>query len=316
MMLRNALYRSFLLIVLGVITTAKTVTAADSTTPDITTATVSTATGEVAPATCGQCLPIGPMMNAFDGLYLVTRFWTIVDPSQTSDLDVIHEFETGFAPLVQSMPGFIQYTAAQTGNSSTVFFQNLFDTEAHASAAQQAASNFVSTNEVLTDGAIVPYYFTEYVVAYENTNGVDCVNTSNEGKYLGTRLYERAKADVNMTTADFITMVTSSNTTKALLTSPGFVDFKASVANDGIRVFMSNVFETEDGALDANDVGLANNTTMTALATTSGKIAFDYLCTTTPTIEEDTTTSSCSSMSRVVSPTITSLLILVLMFHR
>jgi len=318
MMFRNAYHRSFLVLVLvlAVITTTKTTIAAEEST-----ATVDTVTADTTAPTCGQCLPIGPLMNAFDGLYLVTRLWTITDPTTTSDLDVIQEFATGFASILQAMPGFIQYTAAQTGNSSTVFFQNLFDTEAHASAAQQAATDFVSTNAVLQDGAILPYYFTEDVIAYDDTNGVDCVNTSNEGKYLGTRLYERAAGDVdaNVTTAEFTSMVTSSNTTKAILNIPGIVNFMASVSNDETQVFLSNVFDTEEGALDANEVGsqAAASSTMTELAVTSGKIAFDYLCTTTPTTAETTTTTTSSGSSIIIrffSP-ITSLMILILSFH-
>jgi hypothetical protein len=122
--------------------------------------------------TCGECLPVG---ESFGDMYLVTRLWTIVDPNTTYDMDIINEFNIGFAPIVTSMPGFVRYLAAQNGNTSTVSFENLFDSKENADAAQQAAKDFVLTNDILKDGAIIPYYLTQDVVAYADTNGVDCI---------------------------------------------------------------------------------------------------------------------------------------------
>jgi hypothetical protein len=63
----------------------------------------------------------------------------------------------------------------------------LIDSKENADAAQKAAKDFVSTNEVFKDGAIIPYYSTEDVVAYYDS-GDDCINTSNTNKYLSNKI--------------------------------------------------------------------------------------------------------------------------------
>ena len=67
-----------------------------------------------ASSTCGDCQPS-------DG-YLVTRLWNIM-PGTTAQ-EVIDEFNSGFAPVVTKMDGFYRYTAALTGNSTTVFHEH------------------------------------------------------------------------------------------------------------------------------------------------------------------------------------------------
>ena len=90
---------------------------------------------------CGLCLPTGP---PYEDTYLVTRLWSI-QSSSWSDLDVIEEFNKGFAPIVTNMPGFIQYTAAVNDyNSSTVYFSNVFSSQDLAHNAQLAAQEFVT----------------------------------------------------------------------------------------------------------------------------------------------------------------------------
>lgn len=134
---------------------------------------------------CGLCLPTGP---PFEDTYLVTRLWSI-QSSSWSDLNVIEEFNKGFAPIVTNMPGFIQYTAAVNNyNSSTVYFSNVFKSQEYAHNAQLAAQEFVA------DGAlkdvIVPFYFTESKIVFD-VAADECVDTSHSGMYLNTRLYKR-----------------------------------------------------------------------------------------------------------------------------
>lgn len=66
--------------------------------------------------TCGTCQPT-------DG-YLATQNWNIISSNWT-DLDVIAEFDTGFGPQITQMEGFRRYTAAKTGNASTVFVMSV-----------------------------------------------------------------------------------------------------------------------------------------------------------------------------------------------
>jgi hypothetical protein len=62
-------------------------------------------------------MPVDELFD--DDMYPVARLRTIVDPNTTSDMDVVNEFHSGFAPCQR----FVQYAAAQTGNTSTVFFK-------------------------------------------------------------------------------------------------------------------------------------------------------------------------------------------------
>lgn len=62
---------------------------------------------------------------------------------------MIEEFETGFGPIVTSLTGFIQYTAAQTGNTSTVFFMNIFDTQANAHGTWSGRENHPAKNPLI-----------------------------------------------------------------------------------------------------------------------------------------------------------------------
>lgn len=123
-----------------------------------------------------------------DNVYIVTRLWTI-NSTDLTDMDVIDEFQKGFAPIATSLSGFIQYTAAQTGNESTVLFTNIFDTKEHAHTAQEAAKNFVGRNDILGNGAIIPYQFNELTVSAYITNN-QCKKESYEGNFLSTRLYD------------------------------------------------------------------------------------------------------------------------------
>jgi hypothetical protein len=104
-------------------------------------------------------------------------------------MNAIDEFQTGFAPIATSLSGFIQYTAAQTGNESTVLFTNIFDTKEHAHTAQEAAKTFVDRNGIIGNGAIIPYQFNELTVSAYTTNN-ECRKESYGGKFLSTRLYD------------------------------------------------------------------------------------------------------------------------------
>jgi hypothetical protein len=95
----------------------------------------------------------------------------------------------------------------------------------------------------------------------------------------------------------------------------GFVNHIASVSveDDGKFLFFSDVFDTEDGAINANIMGLnaasANQDAnpIEILAVTMGQIAFDYICATTTSVAvavatpttatPDETTGSASSSS-------------------
>lgn len=211
--------------------------------------------------------------------YLVTRLWTIVDANMT-DQDVIDEFNDGFAPVVTLMEGFQRYTAAKTGNASTVFFMNAFDTEEHAHEAQEAAKSFVEDGRL--NGAITPNQFTEDVlVSYFNAE--DCVTTDSTGLYMSTRLY-------NLPASMTLDAMAGSTSTVAvdMQAIDGFVSFASTLSTPNhIRAFFFNIYKTLEGAVASNNAGTSNVKNdpnnnvpdgVVLVEETAGQIAFDYIC--------------------------------------
>ncbi|KAL7530648.1 hypothetical protein ACHAWF_003461, partial [Thalassiosira exigua] len=206
--------------------------------------------------------------------YLVTRLWDIVSINWT-DQDVIDEFNDGFAPKVTHMDGFYRYTAAKTGNSSTVFFMNIFDTEEHARAAQEGARAFVA--EGALEGNISPNQFTEDKII-SSFNSEECVKSDSTGLYLATRFNEappRLFLPGNLT-SDL------EDANEKLESISGYRSFVASESADGEQSFFFNVYETPDGARESNDFILEANANdgdvQVKIHPTMGRIAFDYIC--------------------------------------
>jgi len=196
-----------------------------------------------ASSSCGDCQPK-------EG-YLVTRLWNIMPG--TTDQDVIDEFNKGFAPVVTKMDGFYRYTAALTGNSSTVFFMNIFDTEDNAHGAQEAAKSFVEEGSL--NGKIYPNTFTEDTIVGTFYSSPECVSTSSVGEYLATRQNEYSA--LNLTNQDGTTaMVDWSNFFETI---PGYRLLLASVSNDNSTSMFMNIYENAEEAKQANEAILQQN---------------------------------------------------------
>ena len=227
-------------------------------------AAISAAPFTSASSTCGDCQPS-------DG-YLVTRLWNIM-PGTTAQ-EVIDEFNSGFAPVVTKMDGFYRYTAALTGNSTTVFFMNIFDTEDHAHDAQEAAKVFVDEGSL--NGKIYPNSFTEDAIVAQFSSP-ECITSSSVGEYLATR--GNAHAALTLFSGGIASLTDANN---AMETIPGYRLFLGSIANDNSSSFFLNIYETALGAQEANDAILQQNAkqnnTMGEIRASSGQIKFDYLC--------------------------------------
>ena len=218
-------------------------------------------------STCGTCQP-----TATDG-YLITRNWNIISNNWT-DQDVIDEFQNGFAPEVTRMDGFRRYTAAKTGNASTVFFMNIFDTIEHATAAQEAAKTFVTEGNL--QGNISPNKFTQdRIVAHFNIE--ECVSTSSVGRYLATRLNTLLSPQLFSAENETSDMADAND---MFVNITGYHSFLASVGTN--QSFYINMYDTEEGALNANvdvmNLNAENNYVMGQIYPTVGEIMFDYLC--------------------------------------
>lgn len=126
------------------------------------------------------------------------------------------------------------------------------------------------------DRKIYPNTFTEDTLIGTFYSSPECVTASSVGEYLATRqneysnlnLYEGGMANPNGTFMETI---------------PGYRLFLASVANDNSTSMFMNIYETAEGAKQANDAILQqnaeqNNTMGVIDPVTNGQIKFDYLC--------------------------------------
>jgi len=218
--------------------------------------------------TC-DCQPMPPTNSS----YQVTRLWNIVDPSM-SDQDVIDEFNSGFAPIVTNMPGFQRYMASSTGNSSTVFFLNQFDTQEEAHAAQEAAKEFVAKGAL--NGKITPNIFTEAQGFFAEPSDT-CIDSSSAGDYLAVRFYEFADpASVNST--ELYSAITRYYG-EHLKDAEGFVTYF--VVHTGGDIAW-NIFKTEEQAIKSNEAAandpLDDFPAMDRMGSAAGVIKFDYTC--------------------------------------
>jgi len=209
--------------------------------------------------------------------YLVTRLYNIVANNWTAQ-DVIDEAAVGFVPIVTKMTGFQQYTAALTGNSSTVFFMNSFSSYDNAKAAMAASQKYVSEGRL--NGVITPNQFTEDVIAY-TFNAEDCVTTNSTGSFLSSRVY--AFYD------DYITLGKMREVGNDLYERykyvDGFVTYGGTLHTpDYDKGFFFNIFENEKGALKGNAMGTDYAANMPKMPNNSliveamGPIMFDHLC--------------------------------------
>lgn len=240
-------------------------------------------TSSAAETTC-DCQPLGPPNES----YLITRLWNIAPSSNFTPIDVINEFDNGFAPLVTSMPGFQRYTASYTGNESTVFFMNSFDTAVHARYAQVAAKEFVANGTL--NGVITPNIFTEdkVLVGFVDTNDDQCITKSSKGQYLNTRVIQHAEDYIppeNQT--DYFALMND-----IISNVPGYVNLVMSTSSLENEVpiidFRYDIHETKEDHDVSSDKILPYimNGTFNAVvsldrlvAMNGGEIVFDYLCT-------------------------------------
>ena len=219
--------------------------------------------------TC-DCQPLPPKNSS----YQVTRLWNIVDPSWT-DQDVINEFNDGFAPKVTHLPGFQRYMASSTGNSTTVFFLNQFDTQEEAHAAQEAAKEFVAKG--MLNGKITPNIFTEAQGFFSEPSDT-CITSSSKGDYLGVRFYEFVDpASVNST--ELYSAITRYYG-EHLKDAEGLVTYYTAMQNGSDITW--DIFKTQEQSIKSNQAAandpLDDFPAKNRVGSATGIIAFDYTC--------------------------------------
>eukprot|EP01084_Bolivina_argentea_P172909 299492_1 len=213
--------------------------------------------------------------------FIVTRLWNILPDSGLTAQNVIDEFESGFAPKVTKLAGFEEYTSAFTGDSSTVFFMNIFETQQQAAAAQAAAVTFVQESSVL-NGKITPNQFNEANMDFFFSKD-KCVEHSIKGKYLSTRLWKMTQG-ATLTPQDVVDEF-ESGFAPEIQKADGFLEYGGAVV-DASETFFYNVFDTATQAAAANTAaatfkaGGVLSDQIEKVVFTQGLIGFDYTCAT------------------------------------
>ncbi|KAL9189737.1 hypothetical protein ACHAXT_009412 [Thalassiosira profunda] len=266
--------------------------------------------------TCA-CQPLGPPDSES---HLVTRLWNIVGDG-TSDQDVIDEFEAGFAPIVTQLDGFQRYTAATTGNSSTVFFMNAFDTAEHAMAAQEAAKAFVDGGKL--KGLISPNTFTEDAAIYGFPLGT-CIVEPSTGMFLSTRLFKWAEPEA----IEVETLVAAGGSFNDKVKDlDGYITYVGTLSEeDSAMTFVYNIYDNEETSKMANTMGQSNAAENAVevppnelVVSTQGQIKFDFLCAAEtedprPEAEPSESVEDPSSGARPISATATGIVALAVVF--
>eukprot|EP00797_Seminavis_robusta_P035894 Sro8_g006530.3 (262) ;mRNA; r:29405-30190 len=200
---------------------------------------------------------------------------------------VIDEFDNGFAPEVTVLPGFQEYASAKTGDATTVFFMNIFETSEDAKAAQEGAKTFVQKGAL--NGAITPNQFTETVLNFwvQHADADECNTGSFVDQFMGTQLWtltEDAVLEGNWTiesVADELEM----GFAPTIVNMDGFLEYGGASVTNTDFVFFYHVFETLEGVqqfrADAEAFVTDHpelNTVLDKIVFTEGVVGFDYTC--------------------------------------
>ena len=99
--------------------------------------------------------------------YLSTRLWELTPNSNFTIQGVADEFEEGYAPIVTSADGFLEYGGAPVPGTNNIFFYNVFESDVGAASANAGAALFVKLGRL--NGNIQKVVFTEGLIGFDYT---------------------------------------------------------------------------------------------------------------------------------------------------
>lgn len=245
--------------------------------------------------------------RALAGQAIVTRLWELTSTAHAdgyTSQDVADEFQVGFQPTAEALPGFLEYIGAPLAtNTSQTFFMNLFRDAGLAAAAQTGAAAF-KAGGVLAD-KIAPVIFTEGTVRFgiEATACADGRPTYG-AKYMSLRLW-RMRPGATMTTQEVCDEFLHGYG-PIVAGFDGFRQYVGATVRDTSTAtdyaYFHNVFDTQAQA-DAGNAGATDFVAAGILASQieivslgAAVIDFDATCASQPSrgvAEECPSTSSC-----------------------
>jgi len=194
-----------------------------------------------------------------DSLFLSTRLWDIVEGSGLTPSDVTQMFLAGFAPQLESQPGFVQYAGVARTDGKALFY-SVFETEDLANAANALAVAFHQNNPVLSTG-IVREIFTVSEVDFDfvctspqdSSNSKPCTSAckSFTGKRFGSRLWQKSQPQLlGYSNAQVVDELLAS-VAPIVTQLDGFNTYYGVVLEDPNLSFFFNVFDTAASAAEA-----------------------------------------------------------------
>src|SRR5579859_4740235 len=155
-------------------------------------------------------------------MYVAIRDYQ-VDPSNVAE--IARRAESGFAPIISSVPGFVSYALVDCGNGRVVT-TSFFDDQAGAEESVQKASGWVKENL----GPLVPN-------PPKVTSGEVVVRKVGQGGTAGYGVMRRFQVDAGQIAE--ITRRVQDGLIPILSSVPGFVTYSAIDAGNGVAVSLS-----------------------------------------------------------------------------
>jgi hypothetical protein len=225
---------------------------------------------------------------------LITRHWQLRNNATLTTPQVVETFRTGFGPIVDQMPGFVEYEGALV-NATDTYFQNFFNGAANAVAAQNAAYDFVfGAGQSGLGGQIEKVAFNEGPVQFVITNDPGCFANDQTNFYISTRWWVLQPAAT--LTVQQVSDYFRAHFAPTITTQVGFRAYASMIPTaDAQHNFFFNIFETPEQAQAANALA-AEFVANSPLATQIEKVEF-----LAATIEFDIKTSAGSGILKVSS---------------
>ena len=147
-----------------------------------------------------------------------------VDPSNVAE--IARRAESGFVPIISSVPGFVVYTLVDCGNGR-VITTSFFDDQAGAEESVKKASSWVKENL----GPLIPN-------PPKVTSGEVVVRKVTQGGTAGYGVMRRFQVDVSQ--IGEVTRRVQEELVPILSSVPGFVSYAAIDAGNGTAVTLSS----------------------------------------------------------------------------
>ncbi len=178
-----------------------------------------------------------------EGRYMAVRIRTMTDALETEN--VLATIEDGFIPLVEAVPGFVDYLGVADPPSRQSAYVNVFEDKTGADESTRVGGEWLQENEY--------EFFEGDPLVIEGTVGVAAGSLSDDGLAGGYVVIRSRTLKPDRSDAELLDLIREGFLPQ-LESVPGFVAYLA-VANEESRdQFSIGVYETEEGATESTQI--------------------------------------------------------------